>query len=70
MQVRVMSTTNREADVRSANGRLRDRRMVMERRVSQGRRMMIRFDRTGGDRRSGYARRNTDDGFREQTEDD
>ncbi len=65
-----MSTINREADVRPASGKLRDRRMVTERRVSHGRRTMIRFDRTGGDRRSGYARRNTDDGFREQTEDD
>lgn len=65
-----MSTVKIEANVRPAKGKLRDRRMVMDRRVSQGRRAMIRFDETGGDRRSGYARRSTDEGFRELFDDE
>jgi len=60
-----MSTIYLEVNVRPAGGKLRDRRVVMDRRVSQGRRAMIRFDKMGGDRRSGYARRSTDNGFRE-----
>jgi len=65
-----MSTINTEANVRLANGKLQDRRMVMDRRVRQGRRAMIRFDEKGGDRRSGYARRSTDEGFREHFDDE
>ncbi len=60
-----MSTVDLEAKVESGRGRLQDRRMVMDRRVGLGRRAMVRFDEKGGDRRSGYARRSTDLGFRE-----
>lgn len=65
-----MSTVDMDANVRPATDKLHDRRMVIDRRVSFGRRKMIRFDETGGDRRSGYARRSTDEGFREQAEDE
>jgi len=65
-----MRTRNIEADVRPANSKLYDRRMVMHRRVGYGRRAMIRFDSMGGDRRSGYARRSTDSGFRAQSDDE
>ena len=41
-----------------------NRRGHEARRVSEGRRDFIRFDDTGGDRRTGAARRVTDDGFR------
>ena len=60
-----MSTVDLEAEVESGRSRLQDRRMVMDRRVGPGRRAMVRFDEKGGDRRSGYARRSTDLGFRE-----
>ena len=60
-----MSTIDVEANVKSGRSKLQDRRMVMDRRVNPGRRAMIRFDDKGGDRRSGYARRSTDEGFRE-----
>ncbi len=65
-----MSTIYREANVKPAGSKLRDRRIVMDRRVSHGRRAMVRFDETGGDRRSGYARRSTDDGFRPLSDDE
>lgn len=65
-----MNTIYLEVNVRPTGGKLRDRRVVMDRRVSQGRRTMIRFDEMGGDRRSGYARRSTDDGFRNQPDDE
>jgi len=65
-----MSTRNVEANVRPASSKLRDRGIVMDRRVSYGRRAMVRFDKIGGDRRSGYARRGTDSGFREWFDDE
>ena len=43
-----------------------DRRDRGERRVVLDRRRVVRFDQNGGDRRSGFSRRNTDDGLREQ----
>lgn len=45
--------------------RYRERRTGDERRGQTGRRKMIRFDASGGDRRSGFARRGTDTGFRD-----
>jgi hypothetical protein len=42
-----------------------ERRKGQDRRISFGRRSMIRFDETGGDRRLGMARRSTDEGLRE-----
>ncbi len=60
-----MSTVDLEAKAESGRSKLQDRRMVMDRRVSPGRRAMVRFDEKGGDRRSGYARRSTDMGFRD-----
>jgi len=42
-----------------------ERRRGQNRRVSLGRRSMIRFDENGGDRRLGIARRSTDEGLRE-----
>ncbi|HEB81310.1 MAG TPA: hypothetical protein ENJ11_00445 [Gammaproteobacteria bacterium] len=47
-------------------GRYREKRSGYDRRVILGRRKMIRFDESGGDRRSGYARRSTDIGFRNE----
>lgn len=46
-----------------ANDSYKDRRITIDRRVTLGRRDMIRFDVTGGDRRSGEARRETDIGL-------
>jgi len=46
-----------------------ERRKGIARRCCQGRRCMIRFDQSGGDRRSGIARRNTDIGFRRSNDD-
>ena len=60
-----MSTIDLEAKAESGRSELQDRRMVMDRRAGSGRRAMVRFDEKGGDRRSGYARRSTDLGFRE-----
>lgn len=42
-----------------------ERRKGQDRRLSLGRRSMVRFDETGGDRRLGIARRSTDEGLRE-----
>jgi len=60
-----MKTMNTESDARTMRGQYRERRSGVQRRVILGRRKMVRFDETGGDRRSGYARRSTDLGFRE-----
>jgi len=65
-----MDLINTSTDVGSSPDKHQDRRMLGDRRVSHGRRSMIRFDKNGGDRRSGYARRRTDVGFRKQTEDE
>ena len=43
-----------------------ERRFGADRRVMPDRRETVRFDHNGGDRRSGFARRDTDLGFREQ----
>ncbi len=60
-----MSLIYLQCNIGSSPIKLQDRRMFKDRRVSYGRRSMIRFDKNGGDRRSGYARRTTDEGFRE-----
>jgi hypothetical protein len=43
-----------------------DRRDGNDRRETADRRSMVRLDLNGGDRRWGFARRNSDEGFREQ----
>ena len=44
----------------------RNRRNCTDRRLRSDRRTCIRFDHKGGDRRSGFAQRGTDEGFREE----
>lgn len=61
-----MSVHNIEAYIRSADYFGLNRRYDHERRLMLEQRRIIRFDHNGGDRRSGFARRDTDDGFREQ----
>ncbi len=56
-----MATYSKHPDARH-----QDRRLVSDRRLSYGRRSLVRFDNIGGDRRSGYARRAMDIGFRKQ----
>lgn len=58
-----MITLNIETGIKTFANRHHEQRITRCRRLSQGRRKMIRFDATGGDRRSGYARRKTDVGF-------
>ena len=55
-----------EADVRTADYIGPNRRYGSERRITPDPRRVVRFDQNGGDRRSGFARRITDEGFREQ----
>lgn len=43
-----------------------DRRIGNDRREAADRRSVVRFDINGGDRRWGFARRSSDEGFREQ----
>ena len=43
-----------------------DRRVGNGRREIADRRSVVRFDLNGGDRRWGFARRSSDEGFREQ----
>jgi hypothetical protein len=45
-----------------------NRRYVNDRRFALDRRAIIRFDVNGGDRRSGFSRRHTDEGLRQQDE--
>ena len=56
----------RKTDIRTADYLGPDRRYGNERRVILEQRSVIRFDKNGGDRRSGFARRGIDEGFREQ----
>ena len=42
-----------------------NRRLANERRWGLDRRRMIRFDANGGDRRSGFSRRHSDEGIHE-----
>ena len=52
--------------IRTADYRGTDRRDDIERRVALDPRRVVRFDKNGGDRRSCFARRSTDEGFRQQ----
>ena len=52
-----------ETKTRGFSVKNKDRRVAGDRRLNPGRRGMIRFDATGGDRRSGNARRSTDEGL-------
>ena len=56
-----MSTKIVKLDVVTAEYSGADRRRENERRVGIDRRRMIRFDANGGDRRSGFSRRHTDE---------
>ena len=61
-----MSVHNLKAYIRTADYLGTDRRHQYERRVALDPRHIVRFDKNGGDRRSVFARRSTDEGFREQ----
>lgn len=61
-----MVTYIRKTDICTADYLGPDRRHGNERRVTLEQRRVVRFDKNGGDRRSGFARRNTDEGFREE----
>ncbi len=56
----------READIHTADYTGPNRRYGTERRITPDPRRVVRFDQNGGDRRSGFARRINDEGFREQ----
>ena len=55
----------READIHTVDYAGPNRRYGIERRVTPDPRRVVRFDQNGGDRRSGFARRCSDDGFRQ-----
>ncbi len=57
-----MSAKILKLDIVTAEYSGADRRRVNERRVGIDRRRIIRFDANGGDRRSGFSRRHTDEG--------
>jgi hypothetical protein len=59
-----MRTYIRLADIRTADYFGPNRRYCNDRRVILDRRSAVRFDRNGGDQRSGFARRGFDEGFR------
>ncbi len=61
-----MNTLKMTMHTKRSDARHQDRRIVSDRRLSYGRRSLVRFDNIGGDRRSGYARRAMDVGFRKQ----
>lgn len=56
----------RLADIRTADYFGPNRRNRSDRRVMLDRRRTVRFDRNGGDQRSGFARRGTDVGLCEE----
>lgn len=56
----------RLADIRTADYFGPNRRNCADRRVLPDRRRAIRFDRHGGDQRSGFAQRSADEGFRKE----
>jgi len=61
-----MVTYIRKTDICTADYLGPDRRYGNERRLTLEQRRVVRFDKNGGDRRSGFARRKTDEGFREE----
>ena len=44
-----------------------EKRRIKQRRIRPDQRSIIRFDAMGGDRRTGFARRGTDEGLREDS---
>ena len=60
-----MSADIHKIGIRTADYFGRERRNWTDRRLMSDRRSMIRFDHNGGDRRSGFAQRDNDHGFRE-----
>ena len=61
-----MSETICKPEIRTADYFGRNRRYCADRRLIHDRRSMIRFGLNGGDRRSGFAQRGNDHGFREE----
>ena len=61
-----MSVYFLKAYIRTADYLGMDRRDGIERRMALDSRRIVRFDKNGGDRRSVFVRRCTDEGFREQ----
>ena len=61
-----MSADIHKIGIRTADYFGRNRRNCTDRRLRPDRRSAIRFDHIGGDRRSGFAQRGTDTGFREE----
>jgi hypothetical protein len=61
-----MSADIHKIGIRTADYFGRNRRYCTDRRLRHDRRSMIRFDLNGGDRRSGFAQRGNDHGFREE----
>jgi hypothetical protein len=62
----IMSADIHEIGIRTADYFGRNRRYCTDRRLMPDRRSIIRFDHNGGDRRSGFAQRHNDEGFRVQ----
>ncbi len=65
-----MSTEDSKNKEKSSVDSPEEKRKLKDRRVSMGRRDKVRFDEKGGDRRSGNARRTTDMGFRDESDED
>ncbi len=65
-----MNTEDSKNKEKSSADSPEEKRKLKDRRVSMGRRDKVRFDEKGGDRRSGNARRTTDMGFRDQSDED
>jgi len=62
----IMSADIHKIGIRTADYFGRNRRYCTDRRLMADRRGAIRFDHNGGDRRSGFAQRGADEGFREE----
>ena len=65
-----MRMADMETENKYSGDNCQDRRSIEVRRVNQGRGDMMRFDKTGGDRRSGNTRHCTDESFRVQSDGD
>ena len=62
-----MDNVNSDSDDNYHEADRHRRGIKKSRRITLGRRKMIRFDYTGGDRRSGNARRIEDEGFQQES---
>ena len=61
-----MSETICKPEIRTADYFGQNRRYCIDRRVMSDRRRVVRFDHNGGDQRSGFARRASDQGLHEE----